>query len=164
MMRPGLEISDTPQESIIRDEIHRGPYLKTPSLVLASSGMLNTGTLSYNLAQLWMARPNFGIAFIGYQHPTTPGHALSVSPKKQPFDLAGRRVTRTCEVERFRFSAHASRESLIELVTDVRPSTLVLMHGEPESCDSLALDLRERLPGMRICIPRKGVSYTLSSD
>ena len=164
MMSPGLEISDTAQEPIIRDEIHRGPYLKTPSLVLASSGMLNAGTLSYNLAQLWMARPNFGIAFIGYQHPTTPGYALSMSERKQPFDLAGRRVSRSCEVERFRFSAHASRESLIEFATDVRPSTLVLMHGEPEACDSLALDLRERMPGMRICIPRLGVPYQLSSD
>lgn len=164
MMRPGLEISDTPQEPIIRDEIHRGPYLKTPSIVLASSGMLNTGTLSYNLAQIWMTRPNYGIAFIGYQHPTTPGYTLSMSERRQPFDLAGRRVTRTCEVERFRFSAHASRESLVEFTTDVRPSTLVLMHGEPESCDSLALDLHERLPGMRICIPRKGISYTLLAD
>ncbi len=163
MIHPGLEVSDTPQEPIIRDEIHRGPYLKTPSIVLVSSGMLNTGTLSYNLAQIWMTRANFGIAFIGYQHPSTPGYALSMSERKQPFDLAGRRVTRRCEVERFRFSAHASRESLIEFATDIRPSTLVLMHGEPEACDSLADDLHDRLPGMRILIPRQGVPYTLSS-
>ena len=47
MRRPGFEISDVAQESIQRGELHNGSYLKTPSIVLASSGMMN-------------AMPNFG--------------------------------------------------------------------------------------------------------
>ena len=46
---------------------------------------------------------------------------------------------------------------------DVRPSTVVIMHGEPDACDGLALETRERLPGTRIIIPRLGVPYALDS-
>ncbi|MFN6135513.1 MAG: MBL fold metallo-hydrolase RNA specificity domain-containing protein [Bacteroidota bacterium] len=66
--------------------------------------------------------------------------------------------------ERFRFSSHASREHLIELAQDIRPSTVVITHGDSGACESLALAIHERLPGTRIIIPRHGVSYTLLSD
>ncbi|MBL0321936.1 MAG: MBL fold metallo-hydrolase [Ignavibacteria bacterium] len=164
MRRPGFEISDVPQEPIHRFDLDTGSYMKTPSIVLASSGMVNPGTISFNLAQRWMAKPKFGIAFIGFQHPTSPGYQLMNSKPKTPFDLAGARVSRTCEIERFRFSAHASREGLVSLAMDVRPSTVVIMHGEPEACDGLALEIRERLPGTRIIIPRLGVPYALNKE
>lgn len=161
MRRPGFEISDVPQEKIRRGELTNGPYMKTPSIVLASSGMVNEGTISHTLALQWIAKPNFGIAFIGYQDLSTPGHQLSVSKPKAPFDFGSARVTRTCEIERFRFSAHATREGLIALAEDVRPSTIVIMHGEMSACESLALELGERLPGARIVIPRAGVAYNI---
>lgn len=164
MRRPGFEVSDVPQEQIHRNDLLSGSYMKTPSIVLASSGMLHAGTISYSLARQWMMKPKYGIAFIGYQHPTTPGYELLNSKLKTPFDLAGTRASRSCAIERFRFSAHASREGLVSLAHDVRPNTVVIIHGEPDSCGDIAMEIRERLPGTRIIIPRLGVPYNLGTD
>jgi len=163
MRRPGFEISDIEQHRLEPRHLMKGAYLKTPSIVLASAGMVNQGSTSYTLATAWLRRPNFGIAFIGYQDPSSPGYQILHSERDKPFDLAGRRVTRVCEIERLRFSAHAALNDLVDLITDVRPSTVVITHGEPEACEHLALRLRAELPGLRIIIPRQGVAYSLYS-
>lgn len=164
MKRPGFEVSDVPQERLRREELLRDDYMREPSIVLAPSGMMNVGTMSYTLAKQWFIRPEFGIAFIGYQDPETPGHALLVSERTKPFDFGSTRSKRACEVERFRFSSHASGEDLIELAQDIRPSTVVIAHGDSGACESLALEIHDRLPGTRIIIPRHGASYTLQTD
>ncbi|MFM8771781.1 MAG: MBL fold metallo-hydrolase [Candidatus Kapaibacterium sp.] len=162
MRRPGFEVSDVPQVRLRRDELLQGDYFKEPSIVLAPSGMMNPGTMSYTLARQWFTKKEFGIAFIGYQDPTTPGYGLLNSEKKKPFDFGGTRCSRVCDVERFRFSGHASREHLLELATDIRPKTVVVAHGDVHACEILAAEINARLPGTRIIIPRHGASYTLS--
>lgn len=158
---PGFEVSDIPQERIKFDELFNDDYLKDPAIVVAQSGMLNKGTLSHALARVWMTKPSFGIAFIGYQDPDTPGYQLSQSKPGVPFPFGTREMTRSCKVERFRFSAHASKDGLVDFITDVRPGTLCITHGAPEACDALALAVRERLPGTRIIIPTLGRPYTV---
>lgn len=159
MKVPGFEISDIPQESLEWEGLHNSPFFSTPSIVIAASGMLTKRTMSFVLAKQWIKEPAFGIAFIGYQDPETPGYALLHSQKGKAFDLAGKPYTRVCEIERFRFSAHAALEGLVDYITDVRPSTVAIVHGEPDACDNLALSLRERMPGLRVIIPRVGVPY-----
>lgn len=161
--RPGFEISDIPQRQLPIRHLSKGDYFKEPSIVVASSGMLSKGTSSYQLALEWFRNPTFGIAFIGYQDPTTPGYSVLHSEPNKPFELAGRTVQRSCRIERLRFSAHTNRDPLVDFITDVRPSTVVITHGEPEACDALALAVRDRLPGVRIVIPRKGIAYPLTA-
>jgi len=160
---PGFEVSDIPQERLRFGDLFTGAYMKHPSIVLAPSGMMNKGTLSYALATQWVTRPSFGMAFIGYQDPDSPGHHMLYSKPNVAFDFGGRKLTRSCHLERLRFSAHASLEGIVDYITDVRPSTLVIVHGETEACDLLALCVRERLPGTRVIIPRQGVSYDIAS-
>jgi len=160
---PGFEVSDIPQERVNYNDLFNDEYLKKPSIVVAQSGMLNKGTLSHALARVWMRKPNFGIAFIGYQDPDTPGWQLSMSQPGVPFMFGTREMSRSCKVERFRFSAHASREGLVDFITDVKPGTLCITHGAPEACDALALAVRERLPGTRIIIPSLGKPYVVGS-
>lgn len=159
--QPGFEISDVPQRRIDQRHPLQGDYFKEPSIVVASSGMLSKGTTSHTLASAWFRKPTFGIAFIGYQDPSTPGYNVLHSERNKPFDFAGRSVMRSCSIERLRFSAHTDRDPLVDFVTDVRPSTVVITHGEPEACDHLALAIRDRLPGVRIIIPRRSVSYNV---
>lgn len=157
----GFEVSDIPQHRVDYNDLFNDEYLKKPSIVVAQSGMVNKGTLSYALARVWMRKPNFGIAFVGYQDPDTPGWQLANSEPGVPFMFGNREMTRSCRVDRFRFSAHASREGLVDFINDVRPGTLCIMHGSPEACDGLALAVRERLPGTRILIPSLGRTYTV---
>jgi Cft2 family RNA processing exonuclease len=160
--RPGFEISDIPQEQLRFEELFTSRYMKHPSIVVAPSGMMNKGTLSFALSTQWITKPNFGIAFVGYQDPETPGSQLLNSQPNVAFELAGRTVKRSCQIERVRFSAHASLGSIVDYITDVRPNTLVIVHGETDACEMLALCVRERLPKTRIVIPAQGVAYDVS--
>lgn len=162
MRQPGFEISDIPQERVTLDSVFTEKYFKTPSIVIAPSGMMNQGTLSYALATAWMTRPSFGIAVIGYQDPTSPGAQLMASQPGKAFEFGGRTMKRSCKLDRFRFSAHASLDGLIDFITDVKPSTLCIVHGESEACDHLALCAKERLPATRVIVPRHGQPYSLS--
>lgn len=161
MRVPGFEISDIPQEKLDWESLHNAAYFKEPSIVVAPSGMLTKRTMSFVLAKQWMLIPNFGIAFIGYQDPDTPGYALLLSQKNKAFDFGGKPVERSCEIDRFRFSAHASLEGIVDYVVDVRPHTVVIVHGEPDACNNLAKSLSLRMPGIRIIIPRVGAAYNL---
>lgn len=163
LRRPGFEVSDIPQERLRFEELFSSSYMKHPSIVVAPSGMMNKGTLSFALATQWITKPNFGIVFVGYQDPDTPGSALLSSQPNVSFEFGGRTAKRSCLVDRVRFSAHSSLGSIVDYITDVRPKTLVIVHGETDACEMLALCVRERLPQTRIIIPRKGISYEISS-
>lgn len=163
VMLPGFEISDIPQHSITPDTLYTNSYMKSPAIVVASSGMMHKGTTSFLLAEQWMRKGSFSIAIIGYQDPSCPGAELLASKKGEPFNFAGVMKKRFCEVERFRFSAHASGDDLKRLIGDVRPKTLVITHGDADACDALALYTSETLPGTRIIIPRKGICYGLTN-
>lgn len=158
---PGFEISDIPFEYIKRNKLLMGDYFNKPSILIVPSGMVNKGTISHTLAKEWMRLKSFGIAFIGYQDPNSAGYALLNSEKNKPFDFGGVSTKRVCSIARLRFSAHASKSGLVGYITTVNPSTVVINHGEPEACDRLALALIERMPGVRIIIPRPGTSYEL---
>lgn len=160
-VEPGFEVADIPQIPINYDELHRGPYLSSPSIVVASSGMLNVGTTAFALAHHWMQRKNFGVGFISYLDPNSPGHDLLHSPFDKNFMLAGHSVRRVCCIEQFRFSAHAAREDLVGFVADVRPKQLFLVHGDGDACSELAFHIGKVAPNTRIFIPRAGKSYAV---
>ena len=162
--RPGFKLADVPQEKLSWETLHTNEYLKSPGIVVASSGMVNKRTMSYVLAKYWMREPTFGIAFIGYQDPSTPGYQLLHSEKNKAFDFGGKEFKRLCAIESFRFSAHAAQEDLVGFITDCTPHTVVIVHGEREACEGLALALRMRMPGLRIIIPRIGITYNLANE
>lgn len=164
MRRPGFEVSDIPQERLRRSELDTGGFFKQPSIVLAPSGMMNVGTMSHQLALKWMGLPNYGIAFVGYQDETSPGYALMMSERKKPFDFGTKSVSRSCQIERFRFSGHASREDLVALAVDTTPSTVVITHGDTLACERLAIEILELLPHARVIIPRAGAVYTVGGN
>jgi Cft2 family RNA processing exonuclease len=163
MRVPGFEVSDIPQNPLKWEDLTKAEYFSKPSIVIAPSGMMNKRTMSFVLAKHWMQQPRFGIGFIGYQDPSTPGYQLLHSERNTPFDFGGKNVFRSCAVDKFRFSAHAALEGLVDYIVDVRPKTVVVVHGEPDACDGLALALRQRMPGLRVIIPRQGVGYDLAS-
>lgn len=164
-VQPGFEISDIPQTDIPGEDLLNAPFFSTPSIVVASSGMMNQGTTSYKLASKWIQYRNFGIAFIGWQEPDSPGYALAHSEIKQPFEFGGAKLKRNCQVERFRFSAHAAAGDILDLIADMRPKNLVLMHGEPEACDAIADAASGLLPySSRIIIPASNKEYWIEND
>lgn len=160
-VEPGFEVADIPQIPVRYDELNKGPWLSSPGIVVVSSGMLNAGTTAWTLAQQWMPRPNFGIAFISYLDPESPGYALRHSEADRDFLFSGLKARRSCRIEQFRFSAHAAREDLIGFVADVRPKKLYLVHGDDEACSELAYQITRTVPDTRVFIPTAGKDYAL---
>lgn len=161
MVNPGFEISDIPQERIQRSELMKGRYLREPSIVVASSGMVNEGTISYDLAKRWMRTPNFGIAFVGYQDEDEPGYALLNSKKDKEFRFGKLKMKRSCHLDSFRFSSHASLEELIGFIEEVKPKHLFIVHGEADSSENLSAMVYDRHKDIRIYLPEIGRSYSI---
>lgn len=158
---PGFSLSSIQQTSVIYEKMMSEKFFHEPSIVIISSGMLNVGSPSYSLAQRWMELEHFGIGIMGYQDPSTPGYELLHSTKDEEFIMATKPTVRHCDVERFRFSAHATRQDLLEYIYSVQPKHLFLVHGDGTAAESVGASVKSRLPETKIYIPRLGVSYKI---
>lgn len=160
-IEPGFEVADVPQVPIDYKNLLSDDYFKSPSIVVASSGMMNEHTISFNLAKKWMEKAHFGIGFVGYITEDTPGYELLHSERKKPFTLAGVKTKRLCRMELFHFSAHAKKDDLVEFACDVTPNIVFVVHGSEKSCETLAAEIKLRLPQTKIYIPKVGVRYSI---
>lgn len=158
-IHPGFEVADIPQNPINREELLNGDYFKKPSIVIATSGMMNPGTVSFELAREWFRQKNYGIAIVGWQDPEAPGANLLTSERNQALQWGSTKLRRGCRVEKFSFTAHARREKIIEWLSHVRPKTLVIMHGETDSCERLAEEVSHILSATKIILPKHGKLY-----
>ncbi|MFO7447109.1 MAG: MBL fold metallo-hydrolase [Ignavibacteriaceae bacterium] len=129
-----FEIKSIPQKNLY--EVEKPEiFFKNPSFVLASSGMLIEGTVSFRLARKWLKEKNSAIFTVGYMEETTPGYKIINAVRGEKVTLSelfGEEEVR-CTVEQFRFSSHTKREGLLEIVNKLKPETVVLVHGDPEA-------------------------------
>ncbi|MBA2433089.1 MAG: MBL fold metallo-hydrolase, partial [Chthoniobacterales bacterium] len=66
-----------------------------------------------------------------------------------------------CKVETFQFSAHASRESIIDYITKLAPKKVVLVHGDPAAVEWVRAQAAAALPGSEVIVPPPGVEIEL---
>ncbi len=126
-------------------------YKKNPGFVLASSGMMLEGTSSYQLAQFWLKQKDFGIFGVGYVDPSTPGYKIMNAKKNDALKFNGdRQVNIECDINRFYFSAHANRDSLIKFAKKLEPETVILVHGGESAQNWLGYNLLTYMPGVKL--------------
>jgi Cft2 family RNA processing exonuclease len=128
-----------------------------------SSGMMTENTLSNIFARKVLADPNQSLFFIGYSDPDSPAgriraaepHAtIRLDPKNPPAKL-------NCHIDEFTFSAHASRESLLNYALALAPKTIVLVHGDRPAIEWFEHQLYRELPGTEVVIPDPGKKISL---
>ena len=128
-----------------------------------SSGMMTPKTLSNIFARRLLENPQHSIFFVGYADPLSPagvlrnaqpGDEVALDPNEPP-----QRVR--CHIEQFQFSAHASRESLIEYAKKLSPKKIVLIHGDPSAVAWMRARLIVDLPGTEVVVPSPGVELEL---
>jgi Cft2 family RNA processing exonuclease len=131
-----FELWNIPQKNLF-DVTNYEDFFKPPCIVLASSGMLLPGTISFNLTQYWLKKYNSAIFTVGYMEKNTPGYIVATSSRGEKIKLTDTSESQTvkCRIKRFRFPSHAVREQLIEVVKKLNPSEVVLVHGDPQSVD-----------------------------
>jgi len=73
--------------------------------------------------------------------------------------MANKTVTRACELERFRFSAHSQRSELLDYIFETKPKHLFLVHGDPAATASMSAAVKANFPDMNVTIPGLGESH-----
>ena len=113
-----------------------------------SSGMMTPKTLSNIFARRIIDRPEHSIFFVGYADPESPAGVLR---RAQPNELVSLDEDEPaqplrCQVEQFQFSAHASRESILDYIKKVAPRKVVLVHGDLPAVEWVRASAAAALP------------------
>lgn len=112
--------------------------LSSPSILVATSGMIIENTPSALLAEEMVKHKKHGIFFVGYLDPDTLGYKL-LHAKPGDFLCFGldRPPVKVIleDIAWFHFSAHAPREALRGVIERTQPKNVVFVHGDPEAID-----------------------------
>jgi Cft2 family RNA processing exonuclease len=148
---------------ILNDETVRDTAARGGRVYVLSSGMMIPKTLSNVFARRIIENPQHSIFFVGYANPESPagllreaGHGgeIALDPDKPPQPIR-------CNIEQFQFSAHATRESLIDYAKKTSPKKILLVHGDPPAVEWMRATLSNELSGSEIIVPAPGVELEL---
>jgi len=136
---------------------------KNPCIVVATSGMLNEKTPANILAQVMVEDPRHGIFFVGYLDEDTRGFQLLTAGQGEEvlFDELRPPKLKNCDVRSFRFSAHSHRGEILQVVQELNPKKVILVHGEKGSIGWTAEMIREMDPKIDVIVPEAGTEITL---
>ena len=125
----------------VNDHQERKRILSEPCVVISPSGMLVGGNAVYYLQQLAFDNKN-GIALVSYQGEGTPGKKLLDTGK---VETRGKDLNVKAEVKQFQFSGHADRDSLFEMIKNLKGNPKIMtVHGDDKSCTRFAEEIHER--------------------
>jgi len=160
---PRLQLMREAAPFILNEETVRDAALRAGRVYALSSGMMIPKTLSNVLARRLIENPQHSIFFVGYANPESPagvlreagtGGEVALDPGKPP-----QRVR--CHIEQFQFSAHATRETLIEYARKISPRKIVLVHGDPPAVEWIRAQLHADLPNTDVIVPAPGIEVEL---
>lgn len=136
---PGFTFASTPEESKKINDV------RTPSIIISSSGMVTGGRILHHLA-LRLPEPKNLVIFIGFQAPGTRG--FTIKNKSDEVKIFGDFVPIRAQVAALeQFSDHADPPELLEWLRTFRnkPATTYLVHGEPDAAAQLRDTMKESL-------------------
>jgi Cft2 family RNA processing exonuclease len=160
---PRLQLLEELEPFVLNGQnIHEAPP-RGGRLYALSSGMMTPKTLSNVFARRIVSDPQHTIFFVGYADPVSPGGILrSAKPGDMvQLDPDEPEQELRCKVETFSFSAHASRESIVEYVKKLAPKKVVLVHGDPPAVEWTRATIAAALPGSEVIVPPPGVEIEL---
>jgi metallo-beta-lactamase family protein len=149
---PGVDFSHSTEDSRAINRWESG------SIIIAGSGMANGGRVLHHLRHnLW--RDNCAVIFVGFQAMGTLGRAIVDGARKVRIfgeDVAVRARVYTING----LSAHADQNGLVEWLSATGDAAVLLVHGEPQSMETLSGRLREA--GRRVTIAECSKSYPVA--
>ena len=128
-----------------------------------SSGMMTPKTLSNIFARRIIERPEHSIFFVGYADPESPAGVLRSARPNELVSLDEDEPAQPlrCQVDQFQFSAHASRESILDYIRKVGPKKLVVVHGDVPAVEWVRGSAAAALPTTEVIVPPPGVEIEL---
>jgi Cft2 family RNA processing exonuclease len=155
---PRLQLMGEVAPFILNDETVRDTPVRGGRVYVLSSGMMILKTLSNVFARRIIENPQHSIFFVGYANPESPagllrdaggGGEVALDPDKSPQRIR-------CNIEQFQFSAHATRESLVDFAKRISPKKILLVHGDPQAVEWMRATLSSELPGSEVILPKPG--------
>lgn len=133
---PSLHVTETAEESKLIN------FQPGCNIIISSSGMCDAGRIRHHLKHN-LFRVDSTILFVGYQAEGTLGRMLLNGVKK--VKLFGEEIhvnAAICQMDGF--SGHAGRSELLGWIKEIgkKPQCVFLVHGESETLDHFAADIR----------------------
>jgi len=148
---------------ILNDETVRDTALRGGRVYVLSSGMMIPKTLSNVFARRIVENPQHSIFFVGYANPESPagllrdagrGGEVALDPDKPPQRIR-------CNMEQFQFSAHATRESLVDYAKRIAAAKILLVHGDPPAVEWMRATISNELSDSEVIVPTPGSEIEL---
>ncbi len=117
----------------VSSQSKRESVMNAKGIFITTSGMLQGGPVLGYIEQKW-GDANSAIFLTGYQCKRTNGRMLQ---EEGVLYLNGWKTQVKCQVKTFSFSGHADDDELKTLIQKLNPKNIVLVHGDPESGDSI---------------------------
>lgn len=162
MMDTEFQLKSIPYKNL-NDVENPEEFFKYPSIVVASSGMMIEGTASYNLGKRWLRQGNSAIFIVGYMDESIPGYRVANAVKGGKIKLTefSEEEIVKCTIEKFRFSAHSKRESLIGIVRKLKPEKIILVHGDEDAISWVGNQILKELKGVKVYQAKVGKEIDL---
>lgn len=135
------------------------PEYRPGHIYALSSGMMSENTVSNRFASRILPSRRDTLVFVGYADPETPAGIIQQSQPGERIVLnskSGKGYELNCRVERFDFSGHACRDSLVDYAVTLAPERVILVHGDPAAKGWLQQEIRKKLPEAEVLIPAPG--------
>lgn len=160
---PRLQLMQDVDPYILNGESIKDAPARPGRVYALSSGMMTPKTLSNIFARRVIENPRASVFFVGYADPESPAGILRQAKPGEMVALDPDEPAQPvrCHLEQFQFSAHATRESLIDYAKKLSPKKIVLVHGDPPAVEWMRSKLAAELAGTEVIVPTPGVELEL---
>uniref|UniRef100_A0AC35TUX5 Integrator complex subunit 11 n=1 Tax=Rhabditophanes sp. KR3021 TaxID=114890 RepID=A0AC35TUX5_9BILA len=131
-----------------------------PMVVFSTPGMLHSGQ-SLKIFQKWCGDEKNMIIMPGYCTPGTVGHKVINGQKK--IEMDGKMYDIKIKPEYMSFSAHADAKGIMQLIQNVEPRNVMLVHGEGEKMKFLKKKIEAEFK-IHVYMPQNGERITVKAE
>lgn len=124
----------------VNKEKMRNKIIKSPCVILSTSGMLSGGPIVWYLKKLF-DNQNCSLVLTSFQVEGTPGKIL-LETGKYINQKAGLELDLEMHVKKLDLSSHLGRNELFEFVEKINPEKVFCIHGD--HTEEFALELKEK--------------------
>lgn len=129
---------DSKEEFILEE------FMNSRSCVVTSSGMLQEGSTSAVYAKYLLPQSAAACVLTGYQSGDTLGARLEEQMKldcERYVSIDGKSYKINSELRKFQLSAHCGIDEILALIKKVKPTKIILVHGELRNGTSELLEI-----------------------
>ncbi len=163
---PEFRVFDVDQERVPRSAQAKRRGLQEPAIYVVSSGMMFEGTLSNWFAQRVVGDEDSGILLVGFSKEDSPADRLLTAAEDENEtrvvldELVGAQELK-CEVQRLRFSGHGTRRDLLDIVEELAPERVILVHGDEDAREWMADNIAHFNPDVDVVKAEAGETIPL---